>query len=241
MKAITLLVLLLAGTAFSQARKAGMYARTAIPIWDLLADESGEDRPIRIPSPDRTALLIASSINDRDGGVRLTLRRHGTRIWSQRETPGVGIEAAWAPDSKAFFVTSSGGGRNGFYFLTVFFVNEDAVRELDVTPPIETAFGHPVKCQDKEPPNIAGLKWLSDSSGLIAVAEIVGHSNCDSNGTFRAYQLSLPEGRISGSYDQIEAKRLFGGDLGWEIKNAPDRCILRPKSCWQYFNHNSGR
>jgi hypothetical protein len=187
-------------------------------------------------------MLMANWIEDGgDGGVQLTLKRHGAELWSRKITPGVGIEADWAPDSRAFFVTTSDGGRNGFYELTVYFLNGDAVSEVELTPAIETAFGHPVKCQLEEPPNVAGVKWTANSKELVAVAEIVGHSNCDSDSTFHAYQVSLPEGRIIRSYNQIEAKRLFGGDLGWEIKNAPDRCIRRPRSCWQYFNHDSAR
>jgi hypothetical protein len=240
MKAPILLLLLFAEIAASQNRQTGMYARSATPIWDLLWSDSGTARPVLIPSPSRSARLIARWIEGgRDLGVQLTLEEHGTTLWSRKVTPGVGIEAAWAPDSKAFFVTNSGGGRNGFYGLTVYFLNGDAVSEVELTPAIETAFGHPVKCQSEEPPNVAGVKWAANSKGLIAAAEIVGHGNCDSDSTFRAYQVSLPEGRIIRSYDQTEAKRLFGGDLGWEIKNAPDRCIRRPTSCWQYFNHDS--
>jgi hypothetical protein len=160
---------------------------------------------------------------------------------SQRVSPGVGIEAAWAPDSTAFFVTTSDGGRNGFYELAVYFVNQHAAKELELTPAIRKAFGHPVKCQSEEPPNVAGLKWVPGSRELIAVAEIVVHSNCDSEGTFRAYRIALPEGRIVGSYDQIEAKRLFRSDLGWEIREAPDRCIAWPEYCWQPFNHDSSK
>ena len=242
MKALILVLLLVAKVAVSQTQQTGMYARTATPIWDRLWSDSGKARPVSIPSPDGSARLIARWMEvEKDSGVQLTLEEHGTTLWSRKVTPGVGIEAAWAPDSKAFFVTTSGGGRNGFYGLTVYFLNEDAVSEMQLTPAIETAFGHPVKCQSEEPPNVAGVKWTANSKELVAVAEIVGHSNCDSESTFRAYQVSLPEGSIIRSYDQIEAKRLFGGDLGWEIKNAPDRCIRRSTSCWQYFNHDSTR
>jgi hypothetical protein len=241
MKASILLLLLFANLAASQTQPSGMYAHSATPVWDLLWIKSAKARPVSIPSPNGSILLIARFFEEGDGGVQLTLQRDSKRLWSRRVSPGVGIEADWAPDSRAFFVTTSGGGRNGFYGLTVYFLNEDAVSEVELTPAIETAFGHPVKCQSEEPPNVAGVKWTANSKALIAVAEIVHHSNCDSDGTFRAYRVSLPDGRIDKSYDQIEAKRLFASDLGWEIKNSPDRCIRRPTSCWQYFNHNSPR
>jgi len=236
MKASVLFFVVLATAAVSQNRS-GMYARTATPIWDQLWSKSGKAQPVSIQSPNGSILLVASLSDQGDTGVQLSLLRHHKRLWSQMVSPGVGIEAAWAPDSAAFFVTTSGGGRNGFYELVVYFVNGDTVSAIDLTPAIQKAFGHPVECQAEEPPNVAAAKWMPNSRELIAVAEIVGHSNCDSEGTFHAYRISLPEGRVITSYDQIEAKRTFGSDLGWEIRNAPDRCIRRPTSCWQPFNH----
>jgi hypothetical protein len=242
MKALILLLVLVAKAVASQTQQTGMYARSATPIWDLLWSDSGKAQPVSIPSPSGSARLTARWIEGgRDSGVQLTLEEQGTTLWSRKVTPGVGIEAAWAPDSKAFFVTTSGGGRNGFYGLTVYFLKDGAVSVLELTPAILKTFGHPVRCQSEEPPNVAGVRWTQDSRELIAVAEIVGHSNCDSEGTFRAYRVSLPEGRIIMSYDQIGAKQLFGGELGWAIRNAPDRCIRRPASCWQDFNHNPPR
>jgi len=237
MKASVLFFAVLAAAATSQPQQSGMYARSATAIWDRLG--SGKTQSVLIPSPDGSMMLMASSSVAGDKGVRLTLLKHDRPLWNQIVSPGVGIEADWAPDSSAFFVTASAGGRNGFYGVTVYFVSQDAVSALDLTPVVQEAFGHPVKCQSEEPPNVAALKWMPSSTELIAVAEIVAHSNCDSNGTFRAYRISLPKGRIVASYDQIEAKRLFGSDLGWEIRNAPDRCVRRPTSCWQLFNHSS--
>jgi hypothetical protein len=237
MKASALFFIVLATAAVSLAQRSGMYARSATPIWDQLWSKTGKSRPVSIPSPDGSGLLIATE--DGNAGVQLTLRTHGKDLWKHEVSPGVGIEAAWAPDSTAFFVTTSGGGRNGFYEVVVYFVNPMGVSVLDLTPSILKAFGHPVKCQSEEPPNIADAKWMPNSRELIAVAEVVARSNCDSEGTFSAYRISLPDGTVIRSYDQLEAKRAFGSDLGWEIKNAPDRCIRRPASCWQPFNHKS--
>ncbi len=70
-------------------------------------------------------------------------------------------------------------------------------------------------------------------------AEIIGHTICDSYGTFKVYEVALPELKIVRTYDQLEAKRLFQDSLGWEIENAPDNCIRDPKSCWVEGNHKS--
>jgi hypothetical protein len=235
MKATALFSMILATAVVSLAQRSGMYARSATPIWDQLWSKTGKPQPVSIPSPDSSIRLIARE--DGNTGVQLTLRAHGKELWNHEVSPGVGIEAAWASDSTAFFVTTSGGGRNGFYELVVYFVNPKGVSALNLTPSIQKAFGHPVKCKEEEPPNIAAVKWMPNSRELIAVAEVVGHSNCDSEGTFRAYRISIPDGAVIRNYDQIEAKRAFGGDLGWEIKNAPDQCIHHPEGCWQPFNH----
>lgn len=236
MKALVLFFIILAIGAVSAAQKSGMYARSATPIWDQLWSKAGKAQTVSIPSPDRSILLVARASDD-GTGVQLALRTHGKDLWNQMVSPGVGMEAAWSPDSTAFFVTTSGGGRNGFYELAVYSLNTNGVSVLDLTPSIQKAFGHPVKCQSPESPNVAAAKWMPNSHELIVVAEVVAHSNCDSEGTFSAYRISLPDGTVRGSYDQIAVKRAFGGDLGWEIKNAPDRCIRQPTSCWQPFNH----
>jgi hypothetical protein len=87
-----------------------------------------------------------------------------------------------------------------------------------------------VRCDYPEAPNVAGIAWLPNGNLLVA-AEIVHHSNCDSYGTFAAYEMNAADARILREYDQIEAKRRFGPLLGWEIADAPDRCIVRPTAC----------
>lgn len=236
------LVLILAAAAFtsSQSTSTGMYARSATPIWDLMETSSEQTSQIQIPSPDGTAHLVAERYEQgEDSGVQLALQRQTKTVWSEKFTPAVGIEMGWSPDSRAFFVTSSLGGRNGGYVLAVYLVNDETVTKTDVTRTIYAAFGHPVKCGWQENPNVAAVRWGADSRTLIVAAEVVNHSNCDSYGTFRTYQLSLPKARIIRTYGQIEAKRLFSDDLGWELKDAPDECIKEPASCWVETNHKT--
>jgi hypothetical protein len=220
--------MLFSTTAVSGAKPTGMYARSAVPVWDMLGNAS-ERKAIKMASPDYSNVLVASAIGY--AGVLLSLERAKSIFWTEEVRPGVGIEIAWSPDSKAFFVTTSNAGRNGNYELTVYFVNGKKVTKRYVTPAILNAFGHPVKCDWEEDPNVAAVKWLNSSKRLIVAAEIVNHSNCDSYGTFRAYEVALPEVRIIKTYGQIESKRLFGKDIGWELKDAPDKCITHPKSC----------
>lgn len=232
------LILLVGAVSSAQTRSSGMYARAATPVWDLMWSKSGQPRPVRIPSPDGANVLIANAFEKgEDSGVQISIHRGGTAFWNRKITPAVGIEIGWASDSKAFFVTTSNAGRNGGYELALYFVKERTVQVKEVTPLIQKAFGHPVKCGWKEDPNVAAVKWV-DSSTLIVAAEIMNHSNCDSYGTFRAYEVALPELRITKEFAQIEAKRMFSADLGWELKDAPDQCIRHPKSCWIPANHS---
>jgi hypothetical protein len=202
-----------------------MFSRSAVPVWDLLWGNPGE-RNVRIPSPDKRSMLVAQAIAAHDGGgVQLSLRRGASTIWKEKFTPGVGIEAAWSPDSQSFYVTTSEAGRNGTYLTDVYLIDGKNLTKVEITPVIVVAFGHPNNCHWEEDPNVAGVKWLVPSKRLLVAAEIINHSNCDHYGTFHAYEVLVPNVSIVRRYGQIKAKRLFGSDLGWELKDAPDRCI----------------
>jgi hypothetical protein len=150
---------------------------------------------------------------------------------------GLDAEVLWSPDSKAFTVTGSRTGANGVYETAVFYLRDHRLEKIELSPLITRAFGHPVKCGWSEPPNVAAIKWLIPSRRLLVAAEIIHHSNCDSFGTFRAYVVELTALRINKVYNQIETKRLFGGDLGPELLQADDGCIRNPISCFVPFNH----
>jgi hypothetical protein len=147
-------------------------------------------------------------------------------------------EIIWSPDSKAFAVTGSEGGANGQYQTAVFYASEAGIQKVSLTLLIERAFGHPVKCGWSESPNVAAIKWANGSSQLIVAAEIISHSNCDSFGTFKAYQIDVPAMRVVRIYNQIQAKELFGADLGVELAQSEDNCIRKPSSCYVSTNHS---
>lgn len=214
----------------------GFYARAAEPIWQRIA--GAIDRPpLTLRSPDK-ATTVAVRYVERDDEHAVTLNVAG-RIGSSRVGigPGVGSELLWAPDSRAFAVTTSDQGANGHFRTMVFARGAKGLLMRDVSPLIVRAFGHPVECGWPEEPNVAALKWLDGSSRLIVVGEIVAHSNCDSFGTFRTYEVDWRSMRIVRSYDQLAAKRLFGSAMGIELREASDKCIRRPRSCWVSTNH----
>jgi len=84
---------------------------------------------------------------------------------------------------------------------------------------------------------VAAVKWLESSRKLLVAAEIIGHTNCDSMGTFRGFVVDIPSGRVLRSYTQIEVKQLFGPDLAPWLRDTNDKCILDPPSCYVSTNH----
>jgi len=214
----------------------GFYARAAQPIWERIAGAINRP-PLRVKSPDG-ATTVSVRYVERKGEPAVTLQVAG-RMGSGHVGigPGVGSELLWAPDSRAFAVTTSDQGANGHFRTVVFARGVRGLQVRDLSPLIVRAFGHPVKCGWPEEPNVAVLKWWDGSSRLIVVGEIVAHSNCDSFGTFRAYEVDWRSMRIVRSYDQLAAKKLFGAAMGIELRNAPDRCIRQPRSCWVSTNH----
>lgn len=150
---------------------------------------------------------------------------------------GLDTEVLWSPDSAAFAITGSCCGANGQYQVDVFTLTKNLLVKTKLTGLVERAFGHPVKCSWPEPPNVAAIKWLIPSKEILVAAEIMHHSNCDSYGTFTAYAIELSGRRIVKRFDQLEAKGLFGADLGPELLQADDKCIHDPKACWVMGNH----
>lgn len=207
-----------------------MYGRDAVNVWEEVA---GNGRIFTSSSVNGRSRLrahwVEAKADSEEEPVLLDLSgaigRHHMRL-----VPGVGTELVWAPRGDALMVTTSSGGLNGIYDLILVDRFRGVARERNVSNLVRRRFGHPVRCAWPEPPNVAGVAWLPNGNMLVA-AEIVHHSNCDSYGTFAAYELSPADGRIVRAYDQIEAKRRFGPLLGWEIADAPDRCVTHPSDC----------
>jgi hypothetical protein len=141
-------------------------------------------------------------------------------------------EFQWAPDSEAFFLTFSDGGTVGNYKVFVYYPSKEGVKVLDPTSAVEKDFlARYPKCFDPEIPNFGGITWLKDSRRLLVAAEVLPHSNCDMMGTFAAYEIEVPSGRIVKKYGQLVAKQHFWNLLGPELRNANDDCFTKPGSC----------
>jgi hypothetical protein len=214
-------------TCEEEALQAGDgFSRTAIRLnWVYQCG-----RTVAIPSPDGRSTARVSQTGER---MQLDVSGAIGKL-SATFDDGPNSSLAWAPDSKALFVTVNQGGIVGSYSLSI-------VGELDPFPGLDMwdfthlvheAFGHPVRCFDPEHPNVAGIAWRGSSRRLLVAAEILPHSNCDSMGIFKGYVLDPYAGKIVETYDQLEMKRRFRPLLGPRLLNATDECITRPRRCW---------
>jgi hypothetical protein len=230
-----LLILLSVSDFQAAARKiTGMYSNHAAPVFDLHFSRSS--KAVRVLSPDRQNVVVVKF--QPDSTTMLLSLEIGAKSHRWEKRVSIGTEVRWSADSKAFFLTESTRGRNGPYKTTLYLLDDDGVRILDVTPIVYEAFGHPVKCSWSEAPNVAGIKWLEGSRRILVAAEIVNHSVCDSFGTFRLYEISVPALEVIREYGQIKAKRLYWDELGWELRPANDNCISHPESCEVSSNHS---
>lgn len=215
------------------------FSRQATSVWD---DYWERKQPIRVISPDGKKTVIANFTGFSESTEHIIF----TVIASDKEFKvdiglGVGSEVAWSPDSKAFFVTSSEQGRNGWFHTQIYFLEDGGLKKVDPTREIERAFGQPVVCAWPESPNVAAVGWLDGSGRILLAAQILHHTVCDSFGTFKLYEVALPEAKILKSYNQIVAKRLFWSLLGDELRRADDNCIRDRKSCEVPANHPERR
>jgi hypothetical protein len=216
-----------AGAAPPAVARDGIYSKAAIPIW---ANVGTADKPLKIVSPDERS-SVSFWKDSSDGEIKLRL---AGRLGQSTMTlnPAVNAELEWSPDSEAFFITASDGGNVGNYHLLLYTDQNNSLVVRDFSPLIAKAFGNPVKCFDPEVPNIGGIGWQRGHGRLLLAAEIPPHSNCDSMGTFKAYQVDVVNMHIVDSYSQLAAKQRFGSLLGVELRNADDSCARDASSCY---------
>jgi hypothetical protein len=211
------------------------YSRKATDVWTHV---SGDPRPVIIRSPDRHSRVSFRWISEKNGDEHVEIDTFGAVGQSHFDLgAGVDSEVLWSPDSSAFFITTSDGGAAGPYRLLTFQRDRHGVKIVDITPLVERAFGHPVRCDTPSSPNVAGVTWLDGAKRVLAVGEVYPDTNCDSMGTFKAYEVDLRRRHIVRIYDQLEAKKLFAADLGHYLLDADDACVRVPKSCWVNTNH----
>jgi hypothetical protein len=219
----------------AQETQKGYYSRAASPIWERLA---GSAVPLSVSSPNQRSRVTAHYIESPNGDEHVLLDVSGAVGKMQLDIgPGIDSELLWAPDSRAFFVTTSDEGANGSYHLLVVDVFDGKLQSKEIAALIYREFGQPFRCVTPELPNVAGIGWVENSHHVWVAADVVNHSNCDSSGTFKAYEVDPAKMAVEQTLDQLSAKHQLSSMLGKELRDAPDRCIRNPKSCYVSTNH----
>lgn len=127
-------------------------------------------------------------------------------------------ELAWAPDSRAFFLTESGGGLVGEWFVTVYTLDKGKVVDRDVTREVIRRFKKHYRCIEDQPPNLGGVAWVQGSRRLLVVAEVPPHSNCPQMGKIRGYIVDVASGEVLQEFTAKELK------VGWR-RHIGDRVL----------------
>ena len=153
--------------------------------------------------------------------------RVGSKTFKAR-LDGFRSEILWAPDSRSFAVNETEGGGGFDQRAYIFYVKRSGLAKLDVSSPVEKAFGFQGKCDARLSPNSAILGWL-DANRLLVVAEVVDVSVCKFPGTFLTYELALPDLKVLARHTQKESKQKFMRYLGCELRDADDKSA----SAWQ--------
>lgn len=202
-----------------------LYSQHARPL------DSGFEQ---LNSPDGTKTLTVRTIEDTKdrGGAHIVFTVQFGKKQFSATLVGFNAEVLWSPNSKAFAVTQQQGGGGFDYLAYVFLVGENGLRKLNVSEPIRIAFRAPGKCQVKVHPNIAVVDWLYGSSRILIAGEVPSVSICDCPGSYKLYEVTLPERKIERSYPQSEAKQKFWPILGCELRNSASDCatsLLKPR------------
>lgn len=202
---------------------AAICALTGLPAaaeegqWSRLAVTAPALRSFIIPSPDRKKSI-------RIEGLDLTVVEGGIPV------PGavnIGIlkpaEIAWAPDSKAFTVTSSDGGAEGAWEVVVFLLEYERFNYYDPGREAADRFKQQYPCIENLEPNIGAVKWVKESRHLLLALEMPPTAACDDRKAVRGYVVEASTGAILREFDRRKLVEEWGEFLGKRFGTAAGR------------------
>ena len=239
--ALSIFIPLTISVRASTATQSKLFSGQPVSVWDLftnLADASLKaGSAVEVPSPNGQEKLVFPSGWAKDQGDAYTIFAMVRRQRSPIRLEGyVQPHVIWANDSSGAFVFFSNGGANCCWETRLVSFYEGHITVTDPTRQVAQDFiayrdKLGIKCElHHEYPNLYPI-WLDREHALIA-AETVHHSVCDCYGSFRAYEIDLPSGKVVKAFNQGLAKKLFDGALPWDLSAAPnDDWDVRPGSC----------
>jgi hypothetical protein len=166
--------------------------------------------PRRYPSPDSSAEAVVE--ND-------SLAVHVGDRYAGRVPFAVPGEILWSEDSAAFAVTSSDGGEDGTWRVTLHALSGDGVRTVDPTGGVVQAFLPLQQCREPELPDVGAVAWVDGSRKVLVVARVPSRPGCSNGGFVQGYVVALPSGSVERTLSESELLEQYRAKLGREIRH----------------------
>jgi hypothetical protein len=197
----------------------GRWSTDAIDLSSHRVKAPDEDRDIRVCSPDHGKCfhVINGHWSLETAGKHLSLPRRASELLYP-------AEIAWAPDGRAFFITSSAGYSSG-YRTQVYRVEQDQLTPItQINGIVQKDFERNHRCFDGDTglglrPNLAGFKWLGSSDRLLVVAEVPPTGICREQEYFGGYEIVFPSRRIVRRLSPEQLSDSWGEVLGERLKS----------------------
>ena len=233
---IVLIISLLIGIIYAAQDEFPCISREAVRLPYLLNGDTLPGPLFRLQSPDNVNTLYARQGNRTyhgDISTEFFVERAGHRLAGTID-PWANPEAAWSPDSKAFWITSTDGGIVGDWRVQVFFVDSSQIREVDVSryvrndlarrfPPCDFK-GIPGECNSEERKrltekldwvNVYAFHWIEGSRKLLLVGAVPPSSGYGRNmGRLQGYIVEVPSGKIISVYSEEAFVKTWGKFIG---------------------------
>jgi hypothetical protein len=180
--------------------------------WSKQAHAIPRDRPFRVLSPDRKKTIFISDLSlvVIDGGLPVPGIEGYTLL--------LPAEVSWAPDSKAFSITSNEGGMGEeVWFVTAYVLEYDRISYYDVTAEAAGRFKELIKCPDAGEPHFGAIKWLKESKNLLVVAEAPARGSCPDAGRVQGYIVESPSGKVLSELEPKKLSERWGEYLGARV------------------------
>lgn len=167
----------------------GRWSTEAIDLSSHKGKAPYEDRDIRVYSPDQQKAFHV--FND-----HWWVEIRGKRISPPQQSSELlyPAEMAWAPDSRAFFITSSVGYSTGYSTVVYRLTDDKLLASTQMSGIAQRDFDRRHRCSDGpvgNSSNVAGFKWLHDSDRLLVIVEVPPVGICKEAEYFGGYEIEL--------------------------------------------------
>lgn len=191
----------------------GRWSNEAVDLSSARSKAPYQTRDIRVASPDRQK--IARIVKDiwwiETDGAKIVLGPNASQILYP-------AELAWAPDSRALYITEGSGYSTG-YRVHIYRLEDHKLHCVtDLNQSLQHDFERRHKCSDGQSPNIAGLHWMDDSQQLLIVSEVPPVGICVDMEYFGGYLIAVDSGKIVKRYSPEALKDRWEDVLGYRLK-----------------------